>query len=89
MNDEELLKETSSVIVLDESQYSSSNYPEQYLPPAKSSYTESTQGFKSIRITSKQKTPEEVVVRISAKLLSRKEQVRQINEAIKRSSISY
>jgi hypothetical protein len=89
MSDHELLKDTSYTGVLDESQYSRANYPEKDMLESESICVESTQGFKSVRITTGQKTPHEIVVRISAKLMSRRDQVRQINEAIKLSSMAY
>lgn len=89
MSDEELFQETTSVIGFDESEYSDSDYPDQYLPLMKSSFSESTQGLKSIKITSKQKTPQNVVVRMSAKLMSRKDKIRQINKIIKHSPVTY
>jgi hypothetical protein len=81
------LKDTDSTITIDESQYASSNYPDQYMPPVNSSCKRSTQGFKSVRITKEHEPPKEVFVRINAKLMSRKDKIQQINEAIKRSSM--
>lgn len=88
MSDQELLKDTSSAAILDTSVYSSESYPQEYLPDSRSSCAGSTEGFKSIRISAGQTTPQDIVVHISAKLISRRDRIRQINEAIKRSSVA-
>ena len=82
------LKNTHSEISVDESQYSTSNYPDQYMPQVDSSSKGITQGFKTVRVTKEQEISKDFVVRINAKLISRKDKIQQINEAIKRSSSS-
>jgi hypothetical protein len=86
MIDEDLSKDTSSVATIDESEYTTTSYLG-YSPDQESSSSQGAYDVKAVTITGLHK-PQEVVVRLSAKLISRREQVRQTIEAIKHTSLA-